>query len=105
MQRLRQREEPANHERWLVSYADFITLMFAFFVVMYASSQADKERAKLLSEAVDRALSQGRIPPKISEMMHRNTGAPRPPAPAALPAPQKMKKLEPSLDALRNALR
>ena len=30
-----------NHERWLVSYADFITLLFAFFVVMFASSQAE----------------------------------------------------------------
>ena len=31
-------EEHENHERWLVSYADFITLLFAFFVVMYAIS-------------------------------------------------------------------
>ena len=30
-----------NHERWLVSYADFITLLFAFFVVLYAFSKAD----------------------------------------------------------------
>lgn len=35
-----------NHERWLVSYADFITLMFAFFVVLYATSQADSEKLK-----------------------------------------------------------
>ncbi len=35
-----------NHERWLVSYADFITLLFAFFVVMFASTQADKNKAK-----------------------------------------------------------
>ena len=34
-----------NHERWLVSYADFITLLFAFFVVMFASSQTDAEGA------------------------------------------------------------
>ena len=34
-----------NHDRWLVSYADFITLLFAFFVVMFASSQADKSKA------------------------------------------------------------
>ena len=39
-------EEHENHERWLVSYADFITLLFAFFVVMFASSQTDKARAK-----------------------------------------------------------
>jgi len=33
--------EHVNHERWLVSYADFITLLFAFFVVMFATSQTD----------------------------------------------------------------
>jgi chemotaxis protein MotB len=36
--------EHASHERWLVSYADFITLLFAFFVVMFASSQVDKKK-------------------------------------------------------------
>ena len=35
-------EEHENHERWLVSYADFITLLFAFFVVLYASAQVDQ---------------------------------------------------------------
>ena len=45
-----------NHERWLVSYADFITLLFAFFVVMFASSQADKGKAKQISESVTAAL-------------------------------------------------
>jgi chemotaxis protein MotB len=48
-----------NHERWLVSYADFITLMFAFFVVMFASSHADRSKAKRVSESVMRALEEG----------------------------------------------
>jgi len=39
-------EEHENHERWLVSYADFITLLFAFFVVMYATSNSDLEKQK-----------------------------------------------------------
>jgi chemotaxis protein MotB len=37
-------EEHENHERWLVSYADFITLLFAFFVVMYSVSRVDQKR-------------------------------------------------------------
>ena len=38
--------EHVNHERWLVSYADFITLLFAFFVVLFASGQSsDKKEA------------------------------------------------------------
>ena len=52
MARKRHEEQHANHERWLVSYADFITLLFAFFVVMFASSQADKTKAQQMSEAV-----------------------------------------------------
>jgi chemotaxis protein MotB len=52
--------EHENHERWLVSYADFITLLFAFFVVMFASSQTDKARAKQISQAVENALDNGK---------------------------------------------
>src|SRR5206468_10723243 len=41
-----------NHERWLVSYADFITLLFAFFVVMYSTSQVDKRKVGQLAMAI-----------------------------------------------------
>ncbi len=41
-----------NHERWLVSYADFITLLFAFFVVMYSISQVNEEKQRILSQAL-----------------------------------------------------
>jgi chemotaxis protein MotB len=37
-------EKQGNHERWLISYADFITLLFAVFVVLYAMSQTDKKK-------------------------------------------------------------
>ena len=61
-----------NHERWLVSYADFITLLFAFFVVMFASSQTDKSRAKQISEAVEKALADGKtlgVPPAVAKIL------------------------------------
>ena len=64
--------EHENHERWLVSYADFITLLFAFFVVMFASSQTDKARAKQVSEAVEKALDNGRsisIPVAVAKVL------------------------------------
>ncbi len=48
-----------NLERWLVSYADFITLMFALFVVLFASSQTDKNKAQRVAESVKRALENG----------------------------------------------
>lgn len=46
-----------NHERWMISYADFVTLLFGFFVVMFASSTANTDKAKRVSEAVENALS------------------------------------------------
>ena len=65
-------QEHENHERWLVSYADFITLLFAFFVVMFASSQTDKSRAKQVSEAVQKALEEGHsvsLPPAVARVL------------------------------------
>jgi len=50
--RRKRKEEPVSHDRWLVSYADFITLLFAFFVVLYASSQVDKRRVGRLALAI-----------------------------------------------------
>jgi chemotaxis protein MotB len=44
-----------SHDRWLVSYADFITLLFAFFVVLYASSQADKKKQTMVSNSIESA--------------------------------------------------
>jgi chemotaxis protein MotB len=49
--------EHVNHERWLVSYADFITLLFAFFVVLFASSQSDKKKQTKLAEAMQKAFT------------------------------------------------
>jgi len=54
----KRKEEHANHERWLVSYADFITLLFAFFVVLYSSAQVDKRRVGQLALAIQVAFQQ-----------------------------------------------
>jgi chemotaxis protein MotB len=51
----RQSRNHANHERWLVSYADFITLLFAFFVVLYAFAKADQKKHLELTASVDSA--------------------------------------------------
>jgi chemotaxis protein MotB len=55
MARKRHEEEHENHERWLVSYADFITLLFAFFVVMYAISSVNEGKYRVLSDAINSA--------------------------------------------------
>jgi len=57
MARKKKPEEHENMERWLVSYADFITLMFAFFVVMYSLSSVNEGKYKVLAESLVHAFS------------------------------------------------
>lgn len=52
MARRKKEEEHENHERWLVSYADFITLLFAFFVVMYAISSVNEGKYRVMSDSI-----------------------------------------------------
>lgn len=67
MARKKYHEELENHDRWLVSYADFMTLLFAFFVVMYAISSLNEGKYRVLSSALTGAFGttanpQGAIP-------------------------------------------
>lgn len=50
--KLKNDEQADNHERWLVSYADFITLLFAFFIVMYAVSSVNESKYRVLSSSL-----------------------------------------------------
>jgi chemotaxis protein MotB len=109
MSRSRGEHEAEKHERWLVSYADFITLLFAFFVVLYASSQADRHKAMKAAESVRRAFDG---PPKVahvlggtledsgqgSKMMRGPGGA------KAQMAPQEPVDLSPTSELLRQSL-
>jgi len=58
VKRQRRWSDHVSHDRWLVSYADFVTLLFAFFVVMYASAQMDQRKAGRLSVAIESAFQQ-----------------------------------------------
>ena len=57
MARKPKHEEHENHERWLVSYADFITLLFAFFVVMYSVSSVNEGKFRVVSQSIVEALN------------------------------------------------
>lgn len=73
-------EEHENHERWLVSYADFITLLFAFFVVMYAISQVNDGKYKVLSNSLVVAFNKPDTPPSsILRSDNPATGLPQSP--------------------------
>ena len=117
---MRDRRRPAphiSHERWLVSYADFVTLLFAFFVVLYASAQVDKKKALVLSGAIETAFEQlgafqsqalkpGQVPPRIVDIAaaasEDATADLNPPAPSS-PGLQQNQKAE-DFNALRSEL-
>jgi chemotaxis protein MotB len=87
MARKRPHEEHENHERWLVSYADFITLLFAFFVVMYAISSVNEGKYRVLSEALVaafRAPTKSLDPIQFGSMVR----SPHTPDPAIVKAPK-----------------
>jgi chemotaxis protein MotB len=74
MARKKKHAEHVNHERWLVSYADFITLLFAFFVVMFAASNADQKKAGQIAHAVQSAFRELAIFDPSSRMVPISDG-------------------------------
>lgn len=52
MPRRQQSDDYVKNDRWVISYADFITLLFAFFVVMYAISSVNEEKYQHLTESL-----------------------------------------------------
>jgi chemotaxis protein MotB len=80
----KKRQTPPNHERWLVSYADFITLLFAFFVVMFATAHSDTAKAQAVSESVKKALQGETFKNTVTLLMG---GTINPKAPGEMPQP------------------
>ncbi len=96
-----------SHERWLISYADFITLLFAFFVVLFASSQ-DRNKVRQVSESVQAAFQGKKVPHANSQSAPGSSlkpvSSPKPgvsPQPASSPQPGS---LEPPLQKLLHDL-
>ncbi|MGH9533606.1 MAG: flagellar motor protein MotB [Terriglobales bacterium] len=81
-----------NHERWLVSYGDFVTLLFAFFVVLYSSSQANSARTRQMAAAIQAGFqrlaifSPSSAEPDLSHAASLATAGPPALAAAGLPA-------------------
>jgi chemotaxis protein MotB len=71
MARKKPHEEHENLERWLVSYADFITLLFAFFVVMYAISSINEGKYRVLSDSLVHAFQEKPTSEKLIYMGER----------------------------------
>jgi chemotaxis protein MotB len=73
MARKKKHAEHVNHERWLVSYADFITLLFAFFVVMFAVSQVDTKKLGHFTEAFSKAVGVNVMPMSGQSLLEGNS--------------------------------
>jgi chemotaxis protein MotB len=76
--RRRRKHAHANHDRWLVSYADFITLLFAFFVVLYASAQVDQRKVGKLALAIQVAFQELGVFPASTTQIPLDTNEPMP---------------------------
>ena len=92
-------EEHENHERWLVSYADFITLLFAFFVVMYSISSVNVGKYRTVSESIKAALNPVVSPPSSPTPIALSSSK------AALTAPDAPGSKEVVVRKLRNLVK
>lgn len=114
MARKRHEEEHENHERWLVSYADFITLLFAFFVVMYALSSVNEGKYRVLSNSLVSAFRSAAnvegvslVPSVVGMGSPQPTIVVRPPTPDPLAEAQRVKqrgKMRNMADEIRRVL-
>lgn len=106
----RTKHDHSNHERWLVSYADFITLLFAFFVMLYSQSQMDRVQAARISQAFREAMEEGRFTHVLARLL-KNPPPRKPRAampellPPAPPDPNGTIELLPSLKELQAKLK
>jgi len=98
----------AHHDRWLVSYADFITLLFAFFVVLYSAAVIDRKKMSQVAASIQVAFkAMGALPPPGSSQ-HAIAGAVTPEPPPILsqapPPPSGLDQAHEDLMGLRKEL-
>lgn len=97
--RKKKHPEHVNHERWLISYADFITLLFAFFVVMFAVSQVDSNKVGRFTESFSKAVGVDLFPQPGKSLMPGNEDGP-----PAEPEVSNNSQLPEELSGLQTAL-
>lgn len=90
--RRKHEDEHENHERWLVSYADFITLLFAFFVVMYSLSSINEGKYRIMSDSVVNAFRKLGVQSNNAQMSSAPIPSIRPSAPPPSPEIEEARK-------------
>jgi chemotaxis protein MotB len=104
--RVRPSQNHANHDRWLISYADFITLLFAFFVVMFAITQSDRSKPKHVSYSVKQAIEEGGLTGTLRQALAKPERLPTQEAPSPHQQPEQdpPNPLTPSYKYLKSQL-
>ncbi len=101
-------DEHENHERWLVSYADFITLLFAFFVVMYSLSSLNEGKYRIMSDSVVSAFRsighQSNTPRVVASPIPSIRPSPPPPAEAEEARKAKAERVKNMAEEIRKVL-
>jgi chemotaxis protein MotB len=98
MRRRRRKPPQSNHDRWLVSYSDFITLLFAFFVVLYATSRADMRKQAQFAHAIHSAFSAlSLFPSKGHDKLEAQVSVP-PQAKTSASVEQDLMRIQKNLD-------
>ena len=87
MRRMPEHSAP-NHDRWIISYADFVTLMFALFVAMYAISLKDHTSGKRVADSVRKAAASGGLAQTVEMFLPAKQKQQTPGTPAANPLPK-----------------
>ena len=98
--RRRIEEDEDNAERWLVSYADFITLLFAFFVVMYSVSSVNQGKYNELSSSINQAFTKRESQQEANKANETLTKKTSPKNLASLPSDAKTQVLQQERDAM-----
>jgi chemotaxis protein MotB len=99
-------EKPQNAERWLLTYADMITLLMVFFVVMYALSKVEATKFNALAESLSSAFNMPGIQLESGQGGHSYspTDAPLRPPPGTGLAPKQSSKRDPFIEKARSTL-
>lgn len=102
MARRKPKDIHVNQERWLVSYADFITLLFAFFVVMYSVSQVNQGKYRVLSDTMSQAFNARNLNPALQDKLTPTGAIVAPVSVGPVPLEDTEKATPPAEDAKKS---